>query len=221
MYSFLCSAPYIQSPFSTVKPPRYLNVLVSSKHAISTSPAAVWGRWAGPADRASSGLVLLPPIRAHPNSSYVLSTLQCFSFFPKAFEHRREKVAANCMKSLVVDGFRPAESLERLQATLRTPTFCDYTCILQRQKCTHTAMNASYYAQSQQTCWRALASQCLCVWTAVLAAWCAFVHSSLVYQQRYSHNTALGTTLAKYVDVYFCVPTVSVAAFTSEIYESE
>lgn len=53
------------------------------------------------------------------------------------------------------------------------------------------------------------------------AAWCAFVHSSLVYQQRYSHNTALGIILAKYVDVYFCVPTVSVAASASETYESE
>lgn len=56
---------------------------------------------------------------------------------------------------------------------------------------------------------------------AVLAAWCAFVHSSLVYQQRYSHNIALATILAKYVDVYFCVPTVSVAEFTSETYESK
>lgn len=79
-------------------------------------------------------------------------------------------------------------------------------------------MNGSYYAQNQQTCYRALASQCLCVWIAVLAAWCVLAHSSPVYQLRYSHNIALGTFLDKYVDVYFCVPTVSVAVFTSDTY---
>ena len=60
------------------------------------------------------GLVLLPSFQTHLNSKYVLSTLQCFSPFPKAFENRKEKVAANCMKNLVVDCFRLAESLKRL-----------------------------------------------------------------------------------------------------------
>lgn len=55
----------------------------------------------------------------------------------------------------------------------------------------------------------------------MLAVWCAFVHFSLVYQQTYRHNLALGTILAKYVDAYFCVPAVSVAALTSETDESE
>lgn len=68
---------------------------------------------------------------------------------------------------------------------------------------------------------RALASQHLCVWLAVLAVQCAFVHFSLVYQQRYRHNPALGTILAKYVDAYFCVPTSSVVVLTSETDESE
>lgn len=60
------------------------------------------------------GLVLLPPVQTHPNSNNILSTLQCFSPFPKTFENKREKVAANCMKNLVVDYFRLAQSLKKL-----------------------------------------------------------------------------------------------------------
>lgn len=62
------------------------------------------------------------------------------------------KVVVNCMKNLVVDCFRLAESLKRLWVMPRTPRLCDRTCIFQRQKSNPTAINGSYYAQSQQAC---------------------------------------------------------------------
>lgn len=59
-------------------------------------------------------LVLLLPLWTHPNSKGILSTLQCFFPYAKAFENRRKKVVVRWMKNLVADCFILAKSLKRL-----------------------------------------------------------------------------------------------------------
>lgn len=81
--------------------------------SISKALFKLWGRWAGPAARASLGLVLLPPFWTHPKSC-PKHLAMLLPFFPRHLKTGGEKRQQTAWRALWLMVFRLAESLERL-----------------------------------------------------------------------------------------------------------